>query len=130
MKSSAATSAFEAPVPDRDGDLALAVGQLGEQPERVRGHGRRAVGGHEVDELARDGRREHRVARRDEADRSQDLRRRRVLDEEARGAVAQRGEDVVVDVERRQDDDLRRRGRARGRAAARRGRPSAASGCP
>ena len=97
MYSSAAISALELPWPTATATSRSRSVSSPSSATRARVARRRAVGGHVVEQPARDRRRQHRVARRDEADRAQDLRRRRVLDEEAGGAVAQRGEDVVVD---------------------------------
>jgi len=56
--------------------------------------------------------REQRVALDCEPHRGDELIRRRRLQQEAAGARAERLVDVLVEVEGREDDDLRRRGRA------------------
>ena len=58
----------------------------------------------------RDRRRQHRLAGLDLADGGDDLGGRRVLEQESVGAGRQRAHDVLVGVERRQHDDLRRIG--------------------
>ena len=103
---------------DRAGDLELA------RAERRRAGGRRRRGGvpasgsrgDEVDQPAGDGGGEHRVAGGDQLDRADDLGRRRVLEQEAGGARAERPQDQVVGVEGGQHQD-RGRGRLAGEEA-------------
>ena len=58
-----------------------------------------------VEQLPGDGRRQDRVAGRDGADRFDDLGARRVLEQRAAGARAQRGDDVIVEPEGGEDQD-------------------------
>ena len=68
---------------DRDRHLALPLGQPAEQLARVRAAGRAgAVVGDVLDQPPGHRRRQHRLARRDQPDRPQDLRRRGVLEQE------------------------------------------------
>ena len=61
--------------------------------------------GEAVEQPPRDGRREQRLAARDDPDRVDELRRLDVLEQEAARARAQRLEDVLVEVERGEDQD-------------------------
>jgi PAS domain S-box-containing protein len=84
--------------------LALALGQPRELLRLAR-DGRGEAAADLVEQPARDGGREHGVAGGDGADRLDDPRRRRVLEQEAAGAGPQRGDDVVVEAEGREDQD-------------------------
>ena len=94
-----------------DEHLPLA-GRQRRQGAGVRGRAAGGIGtvGDVGDEPAGDRRRQHRVAGRDDADRLLQVARRRVLEQEAVGAGLQGAEHVVVDVERREDEDARRVG--------------------
>ena len=61
-----------------------------------------------LDHALRHGRREERLARGDDADRREQVLGRLVLENEAARAHAQRLEDVLVEVERREDEHARR----------------------
>ena len=93
------------PAADGEGDLALAVGQVGQAGD---GLGGPAGAGHLTDQRPGHRRGEHRVALRDLADRVDDLRRRGVLEQEPVGAGGERLDDVLVGVEGRQHDHPRR----------------------
>ena len=67
------------------------------------------VGGEHLQHAARDPRGDDRLAARHCADRVGELRRARVLEQEARRAGLEPGEGVLVQVEGRQDEDLRAR---------------------
>ena len=71
---------------------------------------RRRWPGELLDETAGDAGRDQRVARRDHADRGQDVLQRHVLDQEAARAGPQRGVHVIVIVERGEHDDPGRPG--------------------
>src|SRR4051794_18942911 len=91
---------------DQSQHLLLAGGQILESRElRL---GLRAAAAHELaDHTLRHRRRQERVALRDHVDRSDELLGRRVLEEEPARAGAQRLVHVLVEVERRQHQDLR-----------------------
>ena len=107
------------PEPDRDGDLALAVGERGELLARVAPAVVAVAVGDVADQPAGDRRRQHRLAGGDAADGADDLGRRRVLEQEPAGAGAQGAQHVVVGLEGREDDHLGRPGAARAAARSR-----------
>ena len=104
MKSSRPISAFERPARDQAEDVELALGQLVEPLGGVGLRDAREL----LDHALRDARGEERVAGGDRADRRDELLGRVVLEHEAARAGAQRLVDVLVEVERRQDQDPRR----------------------
>ena len=107
MCRAAAISAFEQPARDLQQDRPFAVAQRRE-PRIV--HRRPRQRARDVlEQPARRGRGHDRLAGRDRPDRRQQLLRPGVLEQEAAGAGAQRGEHVLVEVERRQDDHPRGR---------------------
>ena len=127
MKSSRPISAFERPLRDQAEHVAARASVSSSSSVRRR----RARDARELpDHAPRDGRREQRVAGGDGADRGEQLLGRVVLEHEAARAGAQRLVDVLVEVERRQDQDPRGCRRRRGSAASPRGRRARACGCP
>ena len=103
MKSSWPISAFERPRGDQAEDLPLALGQILELARRRGVRDAREL----LDHAPGDRRREERVAGGDGADRREQLLGRVVLEHEPARAGAQRLVDVLVEVERRQDQDPR-----------------------
>ena len=122
--SASAISWLDRPVATQRDDLALALGELG-QP-RVRRVAGRRPDAELLDHPPGDARREQRAAVGHDPDRVEQRGRLGVLEQEAAGAVPQRLEDVLVELERRQHDhpDV---GQRRGRAATSASRPSPSS---
>jgi len=83
----------------------------GEQPQLGRRLGRRPLPGEAVEQPAGDRRSEDRLAGADDPDRVHQLRGRGVLEYEAARPGQQRAGDVLVEVEHREDEDLRPAGR-------------------
>jgi len=104
-------SGFERPRASRSSTSSLARRQVG---ERRRQHGRRdrPPPRELVDHRARDGRREERIAARDDANGCHDFLRRRILQHETTRACVERVIDVAVEPERGQDQHPRTRLRA------------------
>ena len=69
-----------------------------------------------LDQPARDAWREQRLAGRDDAHRGEQLVGQRVLEQETAGACTQRAVDVLVEIERGEDQHARRDARVRDRA--------------
>src|SRR5581483_6553043 len=91
---------------DEGQDFALALGDLVEfvaSAGVATRRGQLPVGGELVDQPAGDGGREQGVSCGDDADRGDDVGQCHVLDQESAGAREQRGVDVVVVVERGQN---------------------------
>src|ERR1700742_4039821 len=93
------------PAPGDEGEyLALAAGEAGESVRRRRRRGREQR--HEAfDQPPGGARRQHGIPGGDRADGGDEVRSGDVLEQEAAGARAQAGVDVVVEVERGQDED-------------------------
>ena len=126
MKSSWPISAFERPSAIRRKTSCSRVRQLVELLRRRVARDAREL----LDHALRDRGREQRVAGGDGADRRDQLLGRVVLEHEAARAGAERLVDVLVEVERREDQDPRGRRRRRGCAGSPRARRARACGCP
>ena len=121
--------AFDRPRPTRTEDLALSLGQSGSIRRASRSPARRCANVPMTRAVTLGDRRAPPATTR--PDRGHEVLRRGVLDEEPAGPGAKRLEDVLVELERRQDDDARR-GAARLEQPAGRLQPvhRPASGCP
>ena len=97
-------SALDRPRADERDDLRLALGELVEPAGRRDGGGR--AGGEGLHHAPRDRRREQRLALGHDAHSAHDVLGVGVLEQEAGRARAQRLEDILVDLEGREDDDL------------------------
>ena len=126
MKSCSPISAFESPCASRRRTSRSRDGQLVELRRRRPRRQLREL----LDHAPRDARREQCVAGRDGSDRREKLLGRVVLEHEAARADAKRLVDVLVEVERRQDQDADDRRRRRGSCGWPRGRRGSACGCP
>ena len=102
MNSCSPISAFDRPRATAAQHLALAIGERVEPGMRRGARGRRLL--HELlDQPARHFRREQRLAVGDDTHGREQVVGQRVLEQEAARAGAQRLEDVLVEIERRED---------------------------